>query len=125
MANGSGLYDSNRFSAEQIVTVLRGAMRDFRIAAEFMSSLAIAGTDGTIGNRMGGTPAERFVRAKTGTLATASCLSGFAGSPGHAPLIFSILMNDVPGAGEARRAQDRAAELLVAYIDADAPTTKP
>ena len=125
MANGSGLYDSNRFSAEQIVTVLRGAMRDFRIAAEFMSSLAIAGTDGTIGHRMGGTPAERFVRAKTGTLATASCLSGFAGSPGHAPLIFSILMNDVPGAGEARRAQDRAAELLVAYIDADAPTTKP
>ena len=121
MMNGSGLYDSNRFSPEQIVTVLRGAMRDFRIAAEFMASLAIAGTDGTIGHRMGGTPAERFVRAKTGTLATASCLSGFAGSPGHAPLIFSILMNDVAGAGDARAAQDRVAELLVAYIEGDAP----
>lgn len=120
MTNGSGLYDSNRFSAEQMVTVLRGAWRDFRMSAEFMSSLAIAGTDGTIGHRMGNTPAERFVRAKTGTLATASCLSGFAGAPGRPPLIFSILMNDVPSAPDARRAQDRVAELLVAYIEADA-----
>lgn len=118
MANGSGLYDSNRFSAEQMVAVLRGAMRDFRIAAEFMASLAIAGMDGTIAHRMAGTAAERFVRAKTGTLATASCLSGYAGSPGRAPLIFSILMNDVPSPGDARRAQDRAAELLVSYIEA-------
>jgi len=125
MMNGSGLYDSNRFSPEQMVTILRGAMRDFRIAPEFMASLAVAGTDGTIGHRMGGTPAERFVRAKTGTLATASCLSGFAGSPGHAPLVFSILMNDVAGASDARQAQDRAAELLVAYIEADAPPAKP
>jgi serine-type D-Ala-D-Ala carboxypeptidase/endopeptidase (penicillin-binding protein 4) len=121
MNNGSGLYDSNRFTPEQIVAVLRGAMRDFRIAAEFMSSMAVAGTDGTIAHRMGGTLAERFVRAKTGTLATASCLSGFAGSPGRPPLVFSILMNDVAGSGDARRAQDRAAELLVAYIETEPP----
>ena len=95
MMNGSGLYDSNRFSAEQIVTILRAASRDFRISAEFLSSLAVAGTDGTIAHRMGGTLAERYVRAKTGTLATVSCLSGFAGSPGQTPLVFSILMNDV------------------------------
>ena len=122
MTNGSGLYDSNRFSAEQIVMVLRGALRDFRISAEFMSSLAIAGTDGTMGHRMGNTPAERFVRGKTGTLVGTSALSGFAGSPGHLPLIFSILMNDVPLATDARRVQDRIAELLVAYIEADNPT---
>jgi len=124
MMNGSGLYDSNRFSPDEMVTVLRGAMRDFRIAPEFMASLAIAGTDGTIGHRMGNTLAERFVRAKTGTLATASCLSGIAGSPGHGPLVFSILMNDLTGAGEARQAQDRAAELLVAFVEAD-PSAKP
>jgi D-alanyl-D-alanine carboxypeptidase/D-alanyl-D-alanine-endopeptidase (penicillin-binding protein 4) len=121
MMNGSGLYDSNRFTPEQMVTVLRGAMRDFRISAEFMASLAIAGTDGTIGHRMAGTLAERFVRAKTGTLASASCLSGFAGSPGHPPVVFSILMNDVASTGDARLAQDRAAELLVAFIEADNP----
>jgi D-alanyl-D-alanine carboxypeptidase len=68
---------------------------------------------------MTGTLAERFVRAKTGTLANASCLSGIAGSPGRIPLVFSVLMNDVTNAGEARRLQDRAAELLVAYLEAD------
>ena len=118
MQNGSGLYDSNRFSAEQIVTILRAASRDFRISAEFLSSLAVAGTDGTIAHRMGGTLAERYVRAKTGTLATVSCLSGFAGSPGHTPLAFSIIVNDIPSATDARRAQDRAAEILVAYLEA-------
>jgi D-alanyl-D-alanine carboxypeptidase/D-alanyl-D-alanine-endopeptidase (penicillin-binding protein 4) len=120
MSNGSGLYDSNRFSAEQLTQVLRGASRDFRISAEFMASLAVAGTDGTIAHRMAGTLAERYVRAKTGTLAGVSCLSGFAGSPGHIPIVFSILMNDVGNAAEARRTQDRAAELLVAYLEGDA-----
>ncbi len=124
MQNGSGLYDSNRFSAEQMVTILRSASRDFRISAEFLSSLAVAGTDGTIAHRMGGTLAERYVRAKTGTLATVSCLSGFAGSPGHTPLAFSIIVNDIPSATDARRAQDRAAEILVAYLEGDA-STKP
>ena len=124
MQNGSGLYDSNRFSAEQIVTILRAASRDFRISAEFLASLAVAGTDGTIAHRMGGTLAERYVRAKTGTLATVSCLSGFAGSPGHTPLAFSIIVNDIPSATDARRAQDRAAEILVAYLEGDA-STKP
>ncbi|HTA20731.1 MAG TPA: D-alanyl-D-alanine carboxypeptidase/D-alanyl-D-alanine-endopeptidase [Polyangia bacterium] len=119
MTNGSGLYDSNHFSAEQIVTALRAASRDFRISAEFLASLAVAGTDGTIAHRMSGSLAERYVRAKTGTLANVSCLSGFAGSPGHVPLVFSILMNDVATAAEARRVQDRVATLLVAYLEAE------
>jgi D-alanyl-D-alanine carboxypeptidase/D-alanyl-D-alanine-endopeptidase (penicillin-binding protein 4) len=68
---------------------------------------------------MGGTLAERYVRAKTGTLATVSCLSGFAGSPGQMPIVFSILVNDIGSPGEARRAQDRAAEILVAYLEGD------
>jgi D-alanyl-D-alanine carboxypeptidase/D-alanyl-D-alanine-endopeptidase (penicillin-binding protein 4) len=119
LSSGSGSYDSNRFSAEQIATVLRAAARDFRMSAEFLASLAVAGTDGTIAHRMGETLAERYVRAKTGTLATVSCLSGFAGSPGHVPLVFSFLMNDVSNAAEARHTQDRAAELLVAYLEGD------
>jgi hypothetical protein len=36
------------------------------------------------------------------------------------PLVFSILMNDIPNAAEARRAQDRVAEILVAYLEAEA-----
>jgi D-alanyl-D-alanine carboxypeptidase/D-alanyl-D-alanine-endopeptidase (penicillin-binding protein 4) len=122
MSNGAGLYDSNRFTAEQLITVMRTTMRDFRIASEFLSSLSVAGIDGTLGQRMGGTVAHRFVRAKTGTLANVSSLSGVVGAPGQKPLLFSIVVNDVINAVAARAAQDRAAEMLVMYLDPEAPT---
>jgi D-alanyl-D-alanine carboxypeptidase/D-alanyl-D-alanine-endopeptidase (penicillin-binding protein 4) len=117
MRNGSGLYDSNRFSAEQIATVIRSAMRDFRISGEFLASLAVSGADGTLANRMTGSAAERYVRAKTGTLAKVSCLSGVAGAPGQKPLVFSLLMNDVRSPVEARGLQDQITELLVGFLD--------
>jgi serine-type D-Ala-D-Ala carboxypeptidase/endopeptidase (penicillin-binding protein 4) len=121
MANGAGMYDSNRFTAEQIVIVLRAAMRDFRIAGEFLASLAVAGADGTLAQRMAGTIAERYVRGKTGTLLNVSCLSGVAGAPGQKPLVFAILMNDMPNPLEARMIQDRAAEILVSYLEPNLP----
>jgi D-alanyl-D-alanine carboxypeptidase/D-alanyl-D-alanine-endopeptidase (penicillin-binding protein 4) len=124
MTNGSGLYDSNRFTAEQLTTVMRASLRDFRVASEYLSSLAVAGTDGTLGQRMGGTAAQRFVRAKTGSLATVSCLSGVAGAPGEKPLLFSMLVNDIANPLLARAAQDRAAELLVLYLDPSAATAR-
>ena len=117
MRNGSGLYDSNRFSAEQIATVIRSAMRDFRISGEFLASLAVSGADGTLANRMTGSAAERYVRAKTGTLAKVSCLSGVAGAPGQKPIVFSLLMNDVRSPVEARGLQDQITELLVGFLD--------
>ncbi|MGZ3428003.1 MAG: D-alanyl-D-alanine carboxypeptidase/D-alanyl-D-alanine endopeptidase [Polyangia bacterium] len=118
MTNGSGLYTSNLFSPGQLTTLLRVAYKDFRFAADFIGSLALAGADGTIGHRMEGGLAERYVRAKTGTLAGVSCLAGYAGAPGHAPLAFAIFMNDVPdpSTGKARKAQDAIAEALVAYL---------
>jgi len=117
MKNGSGLYDASRFSAEQLVLVLRAAMRDFRIASELLASLAVGGADGTLAHRMAGSAAERFVRAKTGTLANVSCLSGLAGAPGSKPLLFSILVNDVASPLAARDAQDRFSATLVTYLD--------
>jgi len=39
------------------------------------------------------------------------------GAPGSKPLIFSILMNDLPSPLAARAAQDRITALLVAYLD--------
>ncbi len=127
MVNGSGLFDSNRFTAVQVVTLLRAAYRDFRIAADFVASLAVAGADGTIAHRLGGTPADRYVRAKTGTLNGISCLSGYAATPLSAqqpirpPLAFSILVNDVDeagGTGLAKRLQDAIVEALVAFHSA-------
>jgi D-alanyl-D-alanine carboxypeptidase/D-alanyl-D-alanine-endopeptidase (penicillin-binding protein 4) len=118
MTNGSGLYDSNRFSPAQLVLLLRGAYKDFRWAADFVGSLGLAGADGTVGTRMEGGLAERYVRAKTGTLQGVSCLAGYAGAPGKAPLAFAIFMNGVgdQATARARRAQDQIAEVLVAYL---------
>jgi D-alanyl-D-alanine carboxypeptidase/D-alanyl-D-alanine-endopeptidase (penicillin-binding protein 4) len=123
MTNGAGLFDSNRFSAEQIASVLRAALRDFRVSGEFMASLAVAGADGTLAQRMSGTVADRYVRAKTGTLLNVSCLSGIAGAPGQKPIVFSMLMNDVANPYEARVIQDRAAEILVSFLEAPRPAS--
>lgn len=129
MQNGSGLYDSNRFTPAQVVTLLRAAYRDFRISADFVASLALAGADGTIFHRMSGSIAERYIRAKTGTLNGVSCLSGYAGaplSPGtaiRAPLAFSVLVNDHEDGAAAKRLQDTIMEALVAYQSVPAGLT--
>jgi serine-type D-Ala-D-Ala carboxypeptidase/endopeptidase (penicillin-binding protein 4) len=118
MTNGSGLYDTNRFTPAQLVTLLRAVFKDFRFSADFVGSLALAGADGTVSHRMEGSLAERFVRAKTGTLQGISCLAGYAGAPGRSPLAFAIFMNNVSDTGTvvARKAQDQIAEALVAYL---------
>lgn len=116
--NGSGLYDANRFSAQQMVAVLRYAYRDFRVQSDFVASLAVAGADGTVSHRLHGRPSERWVRAKTGSLAGVSSLQGYAGAPAYPPVAFAVLMNDIPeGAeGTARRAQDEIADALVTFL---------
>ncbi len=120
MQNGSGLYDTNRFSTGQATTLLRAQFRDFRVASDFVGSLAVAGADGTISHRLSGTLAERQIRAKTGTLSGTSSLAGYAGWPNRPPLAFAIFVNGL-GEGatsQARTAQDEICRLLVTYLSA-------
>jgi D-alanyl-D-alanine carboxypeptidase/D-alanyl-D-alanine-endopeptidase (penicillin-binding protein 4) len=97
MKNGSGLNDTNRFSARQLVTLLRAMWGRFPLHAEYLASLPVAGRDGTIRWRMEGTEAEGRLRAKTGTLENATTLSGYVETAGHRVLAFAILVNDFPG----------------------------
>lgn len=122
LGNGSGLYDANRISAAQLVHLLGAVHRDFRIAADFLASLPIAGVDGTLRNRMQEGRATRFVRAKTGSLDGVATLSGYAGAVGRTPLAFAILFNDLDlgAAGSARQVMNQIAELLAAEV-ADRP----
>jgi D-alanyl-D-alanine carboxypeptidase/D-alanyl-D-alanine-endopeptidase (penicillin-binding protein 4) len=120
MKNGSGLYDATRFTPRQLVTVLRRSYRDFKIGADFTSALALAGADGTLQHRFIGSGAERYVRAKTGTLARVVTLSGFAGaSKRRSPVAFSILVNDLPERRvlPAREVVDRIAAAIVDYLE--------
>ena len=89
--NGSGLNDVNRFSARQLAMLTRAVANDYEIATEWFTSLAVAGTQGTIGFRMKDTPAKRRLRAKTGTLRGVSALSGTVVRPSGEVVAFSIL----------------------------------
>jgi len=104
MKNGSGLNDTNRFSARQLVTLLRAMWGRFPLHAEYVVSLPVAGRDGTIRWRMEGTQAEGRLRAKTGTLENVTTLSGYVETAAHRTLAFAILVNDFPGrvSGAAR-----------------------
>ncbi len=91
-ANGSGLGPYNRFSAQQFVKLLQYAQKNFEVSSEFMASLGVAGTQGTLSKRMKNGPALRRVRAKTGTLSGVSSLSGYIDTEGDDTIIFSILL---------------------------------
>lgn len=97
LKNGSGLNDTNRFSAHQITTLLSVLWKKFPVMAEFVSSLGIAGRDGTLRFRMEETQAAGRLRAKTGTLEHVTALSGYVASMGGERFAFSILVNDFEG----------------------------
>jgi len=115
MKNGSGLNDTNRFSARQLVTLLRAMWARFPLHAEYLASLPVAGRDGTIRFRMEGTEAEGRLRAKTGTLENVTSLSGYVETAGRRTLAFAVLVNDFPGrAAAAVRSVDGIGAALAA-----------
>jgi D-alanyl-D-alanine carboxypeptidase/D-alanyl-D-alanine-endopeptidase (penicillin-binding protein 4) len=114
MRNGSGLNDANRFSARQLVTVLRGMWGRAQLQPEFVVSLPVAGRDGTIRWRMGGTSAEGRLRAKTGTLDGVVSLSGYVQDGAGRTLAFAVLVNDSPGRPGVVRAVDALGAALAA-----------
>ncbi len=113
MKNGSGLNDTNRFSARQTGALLREMWRRFPVMADFLAALPVAGKDGTTRWRMDGT--EGRLRAKTGTLEGVTSLSGYVETAGHDRLVFSILVNGFPGRPHATvRAVDAVGTALAA-----------
>jgi D-alanyl-D-alanine carboxypeptidase/D-alanyl-D-alanine-endopeptidase (penicillin-binding protein 4) len=59
--------------------------------AVFYNAMPIAGVDGTLEDRMKGTPAQGNVHAKTGSISAARSLSGYVTTADGERLIFSIL----------------------------------
>lgn len=95
--NGSGLNDVNRLTARQVIRLLAYMQQDFQTGTEFVTSLAVAGTQGTIGFRLKDTVAQRRMRAKTGTLRGVSALSGYVEDPGGDTIAFAILVQGYKG----------------------------
>jgi D-alanyl-D-alanine carboxypeptidase/D-alanyl-D-alanine-endopeptidase (penicillin-binding protein 4) len=113
LQDGSGLSRSDLLSAHEVVSLL-AAMDRHRYAAAFRDSLPIAGVDGTLRNRMRGTPAEGRILAKTGTLRHVNAIGGYATPPAGDRLVFYIVSNHntVPTA-EVTGAIDQICNILV------------
>jgi D-alanyl-D-alanine carboxypeptidase/D-alanyl-D-alanine-endopeptidase (penicillin-binding protein 4) len=113
VVDGSGLSRANRTTPRQVVKLLTG-MDASEAAAEFDASLAVAGRNGTVYNRMRRTAARDRCHVKTGTLRDVSALAGFCNTTGGERVAFAFLMNGVWPAS-ARILQDRMAAALARY----------
>ena len=113
--DGSGLSRSDMITAESTVQLLQ-FMDKHRYASVFRDALPIAGVDGTLRNRLKGTPAENNLRAKTGSLSSAASLAGYVTTAGGEKLAFAIMVNNYPRDFDPRSACiDPIAVLLASF----------
>jgi len=112
--DGSGLTRTGKASTAQVARFLQ-AVRAEPYGEDFVDSLAVAGREGTVADRMDGTAAAGRCRVKTGTLTGVSALSGYCLSAGGRTMIFSILMNGVRDLDLAHLEQDRIAAAVASY----------
>jgi D-alanyl-D-alanine carboxypeptidase/D-alanyl-D-alanine-endopeptidase (penicillin-binding protein 4) len=111
LADGSGLSRLDRLTATSLVALLEAGLAEGDLRDAFLASLAVAGVDGTLEDRLERRPARGRVIAKTGTTSTASALSGFV----RDRYVFAIIQNGRPiSTYWARLAQDRFAIALAA-----------
>ena len=101
--DGSGLSRYDYVSPAALVTILTHISRDERLRAPFEATLPIAGRDGSLGNRMKGTPAEGNARAKTGSMSNVRALSGSV-SPWQEILLRDLRQLRAPNAIKSRAA---------------------
>ena len=114
IADGSGLSLYNYLSADLEVRLLRYAYRNSTIYLHLLPSLPVAGSDGTLRNRMRGSFAADNVKAKTGTLEGVSALAGYCTAANGHRLCFSIINQGIMHASNGRRFQDRVCNALCA-----------
>jgi len=96
MENGSGLSRAERVSAREMAAMLQAAWHS-PYAAEYISSLPIAGTDGTMRKRLKTTAMRGEAHVKTGTLNTVRAIAGFSRDVnGNTWAVVAILNDKAP-----------------------------
>jgi D-alanyl-D-alanine carboxypeptidase/D-alanyl-D-alanine-endopeptidase (penicillin-binding protein 4) len=108
--NGSGLARTSRISADQVAKMLQVAWRSPAMP-EFVSSLAILGTDGTLRRRLRG-DAQGYAHMKTGALRDSRAIAGYVLSQSGKRYIFVSLVND-PQAFKARDFENQVIGWLI------------
>lgn len=109
----SGLTRENKMSSYAMWKVLQHLRNDFRVQPEFLTSLPIAGVDGTLKKRMNNSSAERWVRAKTGYINNVVSLAGYAGLEDGRVVTFSFVYNGSTDETKVRQFFDKLLIFLV------------
>lgn len=111
VVDGSGLSHSNRLTSRILVNILTKAYRSPDYGVEFISSLPVAGTSGTLKDWPWSTSQASTVRAKTGTLNGVRSLSGYILGK-KVGLAFAILQNKAGNRSNSIRFERRFVESL-------------
>ncbi|SEN59403.1 D-alanyl-D-alanine carboxypeptidase/D-alanyl-D-alanine endopeptidase [Lihuaxuella thermophila] len=119
--DGSGLSRQDAISPHHLVQLLE-TMDRHPAGERFWSLLPVAGVDGTLKNRMTGTPGEKHVRAKTGG---EFGLAGIAVAQSGERFAFSVLIKGAQKKALAKALQDRIAITLATYPDLPDPGELP
>ena len=121
LKDGSGLSRDDLATPESFVKLLEYAARQ-PWGAAFVTTLPIAGEDGTLENRLKGTAAGGRIQAKTGQVDHVGNLSGFATTLGGERLIFSIMGDDHNSTGhDAAGVVDRICVAMVEELRTNTP----
>lgn len=124
LTDGSGLSREDLVTPRAVVALLRYAAHQ-PWGADYISTLPIAGLDGTLENRMRNTAASGLVEAKTGEVEHVRALSGYATTLRGEHLAFAIFYNNSPQKGiEAVAPIDAIATAMVETLGAGRPATK-
>jgi len=104
MENGSGLSRAERISAASMAALLQSAWRS-SVMPEFMASLPVAATDGTMRRRLKGEGVSGQAHIKTGLLSDARAMAGYVLDRRGRRMVVVMLVNH-PGAPQAQEALD-------------------
>ena len=113
VVDGSGLDPDNRVTCRLLHAVLH-ASND---GGPLREGLPVAGTSGTLSERLLDDTLSGQVRAKTGSIRGVASLSGFAVTRGDFDLTFSFILNGISRFGDAIPLQEHLARALVRHPD--------
>jgi D-alanyl-D-alanine carboxypeptidase/D-alanyl-D-alanine-endopeptidase (penicillin-binding protein 4) len=124
LGDGSGLAGTDLVTPRAVIQVLRYAAQQ-PWGSDFISTLPIAGLDGTLETRMTGTKAEGLIHAKTGALEHVRAMSGYATTLHGEHLVFAIFGNNSTQKGhDATAAIDAIGVAMVETLGVQAPAKK-
>ncbi|OLO26531.1 D-alanyl-D-alanine carboxypeptidase/D-alanyl-D-alanine-endopeptidase [Alkalihalophilus pseudofirmus] len=117
LRDGSGISHVNLIPTNEISLLLYSIQKE-KWFTTFLHSLPVAGVSnkmvgGTLKNRMKDTDGR--VKAKTGTLATVSSISGYVETKSGENLIFSIVINNMMENKNGKKLEDQIVTTLVNF----------